>query len=246
MLAFISPRHHERSRRSCLFVCMTVTTLLCQQTLFAAEPLTTETTAKGVSKEDLIAELKAANLTISEIRTRNEAPWGRPGDVVYCPAGSAAAGFRVKFEGRQGDGDDTAANGVELICRDVRTWTETARLRSAEGPWGGWSADLSCNSGDFIFGFQTRVEPHQGGGGADDTALNGIIMHCRPFGSTGAQPASQPRFDGIWGVWSGFSEARCSNKDIVMGIQSLVEPPQGRGTDDSALNAVRLYCFDVQ
>lgn len=232
--------------RLATFLLTTLTFVCVPHLALAADPLPSEDESKGISADDLARSLSNQDVTnaIVELRTQNEADWGTPGDVVYCPAGSAVSGFRMKFEPHQGrNGDDTAANGVELVCRDTSTWTRTALIRSSEGPWGNWSGYFNCGHGSFVFGFQTRVEPYQGSGENDDTALNGAIMHCRPYGSDNPQPTSQPRFDGIWGTWSGFAEARCPARSQVIGVQTLVEPPQGRGVDDTALNAIRLYCL---
>jgi hypothetical protein len=42
--------------------------------------------------------------------------WGDWGSWSYCPSGAYICGFRLKFEGHQGGGDDTAANSVEFKC----------------------------------------------------------------------------------------------------------------------------------
>lgn len=42
--------------------------------------------------------------------------WGEFQGYKYCPAGTAVCGARVRFEGSQGDKDDTGLNGIELAC----------------------------------------------------------------------------------------------------------------------------------
>ena len=42
--------------------------------------------------------------------------WGDWRAVRMCPAGQYVCGYRSRFESRQGDGDDTALNAVELYC----------------------------------------------------------------------------------------------------------------------------------
>lgn len=56
------------------------------------------------------------------------AEWGEWGPVAYCPNGEAAVAFQLKTEGAQGDGDDTALNGVSLQCSGGQ-W-----ITSTEGP----------------------------------------------------------------------------------------------------------------
>lgn len=42
--------------------------------------------------------------------------WGDWGNAEYCPQGERAIGFKLKTEGPQGSGDDTALNGIALKC----------------------------------------------------------------------------------------------------------------------------------
>lgn len=42
--------------------------------------------------------------------------WGDWTKPVMAPANHYVAGIRVRMEGKQGDGDDTALNAVELLC----------------------------------------------------------------------------------------------------------------------------------
>ena len=54
--------------------------------------------------------------------------WGEWGKVEYCPKGLRTIGFKLKTERPQGDGDDTALNGIALKCPDG-SW-----IYSAQGP----------------------------------------------------------------------------------------------------------------
>jgi hypothetical protein len=52
------------------------------------------------------------------------------------------------------------------------------------------------------------------------------------------EPISPPG-PGLWGTWHG--PAFCPDNHYVCGIEQKVEPQQGNG-DDTAMNAVRVYC----
>lgn len=52
------------------------------------------------------------------INPSNGGPWGSFGRWQFCPNQKKVCGIRLKIEGRQGDGDDTALNDVELYCCD--------------------------------------------------------------------------------------------------------------------------------
>jgi hypothetical protein len=54
--------------------------------------------------------------------------WGDWGKVEYCPKGLRTIGFKLKTERPQGDGDDTALNGIALKC-SIGGW-----ITSTEGP----------------------------------------------------------------------------------------------------------------
>ena len=42
--------------------------------------------------------------------------------------------------------------------------------------WGSWSEAVFCEPGQYVCGFQQRVEPSQGRG--DDTAMNAMAFYC--------------------------------------------------------------------
>lgn len=79
--------------------------------------------------------------------------------------------IRMRVEGNQGgNGDDTAANDLDMRCENGE------ELRGGGTGWGTWSSWQNCPSGQIICGIQTRVEGKQGKG--DDTALNDAIFYC--------------------------------------------------------------------
>ena len=44
--------------------------------------------------------------------------WGGWTEYVYCPTGQAVVGIQTRVERNQGEGDDTALNGIRLLCSD--------------------------------------------------------------------------------------------------------------------------------
>lgn len=52
----------------------------------------------------------------SPIVVAGEAPWGGWRGATFCPDNQYVCGLEQKIEPKQGDGDDTAMNGVRMIC----------------------------------------------------------------------------------------------------------------------------------
>ena len=52
---------------------------------------------------------------------------------------------------------------------------------SNSGRWGQWSDPQYCPQGHYVCGLKQRVEPPQGGGSADDTAMNAVAFYCCPL-----------------------------------------------------------------
>ena len=169
--------------------------------------------------------------------TSEQGSWGEWGPPAYCPAGQYVWGFRVKGEPYQGNGDDTALNAVQLICKNGASGVPTY-IHSREGGWGAWGKDHVCRETPVI-GFAIQVERFQGKdkekGSKDDTAAGNIKMDCGSEILTGDPPAA-------WGEWTGFYRCVDGNGyQKVRGFRTRVEPDQGNG-DDTALNAMQVYC----
>lgn len=101
--------------------------------------------------------------------------WGLWTPFKYCVGeDNPVTGFNMKMEGPQGDGDDTAANKVDLYCKKggyISVKTKTS--------WGHWTNKKTCPTGSAVMGIKTKVEGSQGS--QDDTALNGVRLYCRPY-----------------------------------------------------------------
>ncbi|CAB1438953.1 unnamed protein product [Pleuronectes platessa] len=167
----------------------------------------------------------------SVLTVPNGQRWGTWREPEMCPDQFFAVGFSTRVESRQGKGDDTALNGIRLICGKDEDHNFMYTVESHPGFWGDWSQPQYCPSG-VLTSFQLRVEGSQGR--KDDTAANNIKFRC----------SSSPLLEGSgldWGGYGGWSQV-CVNGGIC-GIETKVEDRQGRG-DDTALNDVRFRCCD--
>ncbi|XP_076006325.1 vitelline membrane outer layer protein 1 homolog [Genypterus blacodes] len=147
-----------------------------------------------------------------------------------CPDNFFAVGFSVRAEFNQYGGDDTALNGIRLICAKDGNRSFLYSVESHTGYFGEWSHPQYCPSG-VLTSFQLRVEPHRGLFG-DDTAVNAISFRC----------SSNPTLEGPgtqWGEYGGWSES-CPEGGIC-GIETRMEEYQF-ALDDSTLNDVRFHC----
>ncbi|NWI01954.1 VMO1 protein, partial [Tichodroma muraria] len=148
----------------------------------------------------------------------NGGPWGSWGHKQFCPSGYAK-GFELKVQPFQGFwlfGDDTALNGVRLLCTDGTV------IESSVG-------ELLCSSNKLV-SFSLRVERWQYL--LDNTAVNNVSFTC----SNGTQLEGWGLSGGHFGPWS----SSCTS-GAVCGLQTKVEKPQGKW-DDTALNDMRVFC----
>ncbi|XP_077326867.1 vitelline membrane outer layer protein 1 homolog [Lithobates pipiens] len=176
----------------------------------------------------VILSLVQATLTCEEIiHVENGGIWGDWGHTEMCPAGTSARAFRLLVEPHQGRGDDTALNGIQLLCAEPGSEDIKATITSTKGNWGSWTEVQWCPSGDLI-SFSLKVEPAIDG---DDTAANNIMFQCSCMKILKGD-------GGSWGDYGTWSEVCYTG---ICGIKTRVERPQGRG-DDTALNDVKFCC----
>ena len=109
-----------------------------------------------------------------EVITSLTGPWGTWGGRLTCQVGQFVKGAKIRDEANQRGSDDTAANGLKVVCTDNQV------LSPGNGFWGSWSAMKVCPKGYVVYGIRTSVERKQGRG--DDTALNRVAFLCRERG----------------------------------------------------------------
>lgn len=151
-----------------------------------------------------------------------------------CPPDHLAVGFSLRVESSQYGLDDTALNGIRLICAKSTDRSFLYTVESHTGYYGDWTPTQYCPSGHLV-SFQLRVESHQGLFG-DDTAANNIRFRC----------SSNPVLEGTgmdWGEY-GYWSNECVGGGIC-GIETKMEEHQS-GLDDSTLNDVRFHCCPSQ
>ncbi|CAL1612274.1 unnamed protein product [Knipowitschia caucasica] len=149
-----------------------------------------------------------------------------------CPENFFAVGFSVRVESNQYGADDTALNGVRLICAKDDTRNFLYTVESHTGFFGDWSPPQYCPSG-VLTSFQLRVEPHQDLFG-DDTAVNNIKFRC----------SSHPMLEGAGMEWGNYGHwSQDCGRGGICGLETKMEEYQW-GLDDSTLNDVRFHCCD--
>ncbi|KAB1266051.1 Vitelline membrane outer layer protein 1-like protein [Camelus dromedarius] len=117
-------------------------------------------------------------------------------------------------------------------------YTSVIRVTNG-GPWGDWAWPEMCPEGFFARGFSLKVEPPQGALG-DDTALNGIRLHC--VGRNAALDTHVVESEsGRWGAWR--EPLWCPGGGFLVAFSLRVEVPVTPG-DNTAANNVRFRCSD--
>mgnify|MGYP000923162258 CR=1 FL=1 len=74
------------------------------------------------------------------------APWGTFSSYKYCSGtNNPVVGFDMRIESYQGNGDDTAANDIDLYCKN-RGYISTSNKTT----WGNRTQKYSCPSGQAV------------------------------------------------------------------------------------------------
>lgn len=86
-------------------------------------------------------KLKCSNFdgsTSYAINTENVLPWGTWSPDRVCPPKTAFCGLRTQVETKQGGGDDTSLNNVDLACCDLPDPAESCKLETK------WETAVAC------------------------------------------------------------------------------------------------------
>ncbi|KAH3697635.1 vitelline membrane outer layer protein 1-like [Dreissena polymorpha] len=180
---------------------------------------------------------------VATLHASNGGGFGSWAEPQYCARSTYAVGYKIKVEQSQGNHDDTALNGISLVCAHL-DGTFGGDITSGVGNFGSWYNPVYCPHDDIEYvqimvQFNFRVEPSQGHN--DDTAANDVQFKCNDL--EGRDPARDvvihaPGRTG-WGSWAW--STTCPENSGICGIQTRVEPPIGNG-DDTGLNDVNLFC----
>ncbi|KAM3820868.1 vitelline membrane outer layer protein 1 homolog [Vipera latastei] len=110
------------------------------------------------------------------------------------------------------------------------------------GPWGPWAWQEMCPRGTYATGFSLKVEPYQGKA-KDDTALNGIRLHC-VGGSHGAKPEAKTveSQSNVWGHWN--APLWCPPGSYLTGFSLRAERVRRGVSDYMGATNIRFLCSD--
>lgn len=211
----------------------------------------------SVAKCDRVEDncnIPKVNATVEQIDVMvYEGKWGDWLDIKECPAGSFVCGLKTRMEKSDStDGDDTAFNGVEMICCDRENKVEAEVMVNA-GLWGGWSEN-KCDADHFVCSLDIQFVDDQGTGFTpgndppnDDFAMNGLKGECCNINSHSERIDVQFE-EGVgtpkpYGEYKG-SQA-CDPGYYVCGLQARMESDQGTDPvsgDDTAQNGLKMKC----
>uniref|UniRef100_A0A9J8C364 Vitelline membrane outer layer 1-like protein n=1 Tax=Cyprinus carpio carpio TaxID=630221 RepID=A0A9J8C364_CYPCA len=102
--------------------------------------------------------------------------------------------------------------------------------------WGSWAQREFCPSGTYAAGFSLMVEDLHIF--SDNTALNGIRLHCTSLFKGSEHDSVIQSNVGSWGKWS---DIKWCSSGFLTTFQLRVEPYKGI-MDDTAANNIRFNC----
>ncbi|XP_051734796.1 vitelline membrane outer layer protein 1-like [Ctenopharyngodon idella] len=109
--------------------------------------------------------------------------------------------------------------------------------------WGSWGFKDMCSSGMYAAGFSLKVEPHLYGIWDDNTALNGIRLHCVHISSSSRPHRSYTTVQSHVGSWGEWTDIKWCPAGFLTTFQLRVESSQGI-EDDTAANNIRFKCSE--
>jgi hypothetical protein len=178
------------------------------------------------------------------VRANDGGKWGDWQEGQRCNSNEYIAGFRTRIERKQGDGDDTAMNDIDVTCRKKGTSGSNGHFqpngKTAGGSFGQWYHLQKCKNNTYAYGYVLRVEAPQDKG--DDTALNGIRLYCKDKnGKNKHQIRSSEGGEGYWGKWG--APVYCPAGSYLTSYNIKVEGDQ-KGNDDTVANDIKFRCSD--
>ncbi|XP_045192211.2 vitelline membrane outer layer protein 1 homolog [Mercenaria mercenaria] len=213
------------------------------ETWTGIEPMTLTDSLRRQSDIELLSNSRVT----TTLTVKNGGPYGLWFTPQFCPEGTFANGFNMKYQHRNGpDADNTALNAISLQCADKNGVQQKLHrpIQSAAGHRGQWTRDNFCPKGKdaplFLQRFALRVQTKKQTG--DDTMANEIRFSCRDL-----QRIHHPHklvghiagAEGEYGQWS----KKCPKGSAICGIQTRIEGHLSKG-DNTALNDVRFFCCD--
>lgn len=119
----------------------------------------------------------------------------------FCPKGSYATGFKIKYN------ENTGLNAVELFCDDKLS----KNISSYKGLWGTWSKGYYCASEMRLVGFEVLVNQFNLWlNYKDEYTINGIKIYCED------RDPIKPATQGTKGQWS--EPTFCKTNGFICGI----------------------------
>ncbi|KAH3782867.1 vitelline membrane outer layer protein 1 homolog [Dreissena polymorpha] len=110
---------------------------------------------------------------------------------------------------------------------------------TSHGNFGDWHDRQFCVKSAYAFGLQIKVEQPVGRG--DDTALNGVKLHCASRDETIHGSISSGV--GQFGSWN--SPTFCPSGQFMYKFRLKVESPQGTFGDDTTANDIVFECSRI-
>ncbi|XP_075287182.1 vitelline membrane outer layer protein 1 homolog [Opisthocomus hoazin] len=109
------------------------------------------------------------------------------------------------------------------------------------GPWGDWAWPEMCPAGSYTGGGSFEAEPPRGVM-EDDTALNGVRLHCSRGGGRGGGYSAESQ-SGRWGRWS--EPPWCPHRGRLVAFTLRVQESQrGVPSDEVAATGAHFACSD--
>ncbi|XP_053402041.1 vitelline membrane outer layer protein 1 homolog [Mercenaria mercenaria] len=221
----------------------TMNTLQSNETRTGIKPTTLTDSLRLQSDIELLSNSRVT----TTLTVKNAGPYGIWFTPQFCPEGTFANGFNIKYQHPKGPGaDSTALNAISLQCADKNggQQKEHRLVQSAAGHKGRWIGDVFCPKGKdgplFLQRFALRMQTKKHAG--DETMANEVQFSCRDLHWIHhphklVRPIAEVK--GEYGKWS----KKCPKGSAICGIQTRIGSHLSKG-DNTALNDVRFFCSD--